>query len=348
MTVEGRQKTILAGHTTEVYDVVSDPGETKNIAATASLSREVRAALRDYPIPSLQAAASSTSLADEERKKLASLGYVGSDVKPVIRADAPRPADMAPLFPILDQAAALFVREQYREAIPLLEQILAKDPHNLDAALRLATAHSALGHDREATDAYERARVIAPQSPDVQTYFALHLARGSEWARAVPMLEKIAADSPDRVPVLEALAVIRERQQRFAEAIALRQRIYSLRTPTGGELVTLGALAMQTGDSAVAIDAFEKARAAQGDAFRNNLELGVLYLSMRRFAEARDALDRVSPRHPAYAVALFKRAQVSVLLGEPDAAARIDAARKHATPQTRELIAHERLFANVY
>src|SRR5205085_2757358 len=289
----------------------------------------------------------STSLADEERKKLASLGYVSSDVKPVIRADAPRPAEMTALFPILDQAAALFVREQYREAIPLLEQILAKDPHNLDAALRLATAHSALGHDREATEAYERARVIAPQSPDVETYFALHLSRGSEWQRAVPMLEKIAAASPDRVPVLEALAVVRERQQRFAEAVTLRQRIYTLRTPSAGELVTLGNLAMQSGNTAVAIDAFEKARAWQGNAFRNNLELGVLYLATRRFADARDALDRVSPQHPAYAVALFKRAQVSVLLGEPDAAARIENARKHATPKTRELIARERLFANV-
>jgi arylsulfatase A-like enzyme/Tfp pilus assembly protein PilF len=345
MAVQGTRKAILAG-TTEVYDVVADPGETRNLAATGDLSRELRATLREYPIPSLQEAAVATALGEEERKKLASLGYVASSAQPVVRADAPRPADMASLFPILDEAAALFVRAQYREAIPLLEQILVRDPHNLDAALRLATAHSALGHDREALNAYERARVIAPQSPDVETYLALHLARGSDWQRAVPMLEKIAAASPDRVPVLEALAVVRERQQRFDEAIALRQRIYALRTPAPGELMTLGALAMQAGNTAVAIESFERARAAQGNAFRNNLELGVLYLSARRFAEARDALDRVSRQHPAYALALFKRAQVSVLLGEPDAAARIEAARKHATPETRELIARERLFSH--
>jgi hypothetical protein len=43
-------------------------------------------------------------------------------------------------------------------------------------------------------------------------------------------------------------------------------------------------------------------------------------------------------------MALFKRAQVSVLLNEPDQAARIDAARRHADTTTRELIGRERLF----
>jgi len=43
-------------------------------------------------------------------------------------------------------------------------------------------------------------------------------------------------------------------------------------------------------------------------------------------------------------MALFKRAQVSVLLHETDAPSRIETARQHATPLTRELIARERLF----
>jgi hypothetical protein len=43
-------------------------------------------------------------------------------------------------------------------------------------------------------------------------------------------------------------------------------------------------------------------------------------------------------------MALFKRAQVSVLLREPDARARIEAARAHADPHTRELIDREKLF----
>lgn len=343
MAVEQKQKTILSGGKTELYDVVADPRETRDLG-WAGIPRASRAALRDYPLPSLSAPPPSSSLSEEERQKLASLGYVSAGVKPVVRKDAPRPADMVHLFDDLDRASALFVREQYAEAIPLLEKILAADPYNLDCALRLATAHSSLGHDAQAEAAFLRAQKIAPDSADVRTYFALHLARGSEWPRAVPMLERVVADDPDRLPAMQALAVIRERQGRLADAVSLRQQIYAKRAATPAELARLGEMAMELGNTAVALDAFEKARAAQGAAFRHDLELGVLYLAVRRFEEARDALDRVSKSHPGYPMALFKRAQVSVLLREPDAQTRIAAARAQANEVTRELIAREKLF----
>jgi choline-sulfatase len=343
MAVDGNRKAILAGKL-EVYDVVADPGETHDLAANANLSRQARAALHHYPIPSMDAQQSASNLSSEEQKKLAALGYVSSVAKPVIRADAPRPADMAPMFPILDEAARLFVHEQYAQAIPLLEQILAKDPHNLDAALRLATAHSSLGHDQEALAAYRRAEVIAPNSADVRTYIALHYARTSEWPKAVPMLERIVAETPDKVPALEALALLRERQGQIADAVALRQKVYTLRSPTPAELTHTGILQMELGQAAPAIESFEKARAIEGPTFKHDTELGVLYLALHRFDDARTALDRVAPSDPEYPMALFKRAQVSVLLHEPDAQSRIASARAHADATTRPLIARERLF----
>jgi len=175
-------------------------------------------------------------------------------------------------------------------------------------------------------------------------YLALHYARGSEWGRAVPLLERIVAESPERLPALEALAAIRERQGRLADALGLRRRIHALRPPSAAELIDLGRLAMSAGDTPAAIASFEQARTLQGAGFGHDLELGVLYLSARRLDDARQALDRVPPSHPEYSMALFKRAQVSVLLNEPDRVRRIDLARQHADHSTRELIARERLF----
>ena len=344
MAVEGSQKTIFAGRN-EVYNVVKDPREVLDLSAEVTLSRPVRTALKDYPVPSLSAATTPTSsLGDEDRKKLASLGYVSAGSVPVIRKDAPRPVEMTRLLDVIEKASGLFVSEQYARAIPLLERVLSEDPHNLDAALRLATAYSTLGQEAQALRLFERAKDIAPQSLDVRTYFALHLARGSRFTEAIPMLEKIVAESPERLAALEALARLREREGRPAEALVLWQRIHGLRRPAAVELVKVGELAMEMEDTKTAIDAFEAARAGQGPDFRHNLELGVLYLSSRRFEDAREALDRVSLKHPAYPMALFKRAQVSVLLREPDAAARIDLARRNADATTRELIARERLF----
>jgi tetratricopeptide (TPR) repeat protein len=309
MAIQGRHKAIRAG-TTEIYDVVGDAAETRDLAGTVELPRPLRTALQDYPTPSLAPARPSDALGEEERRQLASLGYVGAAATPVLREGAPRPAAMVALFADLDEASTRFVRGEYGRVVPLLQRILKADPGNLDTALRLATAHSMLGRAREAEAAFEQARRLAPHSPDVRAYLALHLARGPRWEQAVPLLEQVVAESPDRVPALEAL----------------------------------GELAMRQGRTALALGSFEEARRLQGNAFRHDLELGVLYLFARRYPEARDALDRVPPSHPGYPMALFKRAQASVLLREPDRAARIALARQRADATTRPLIERERLF----
>ncbi len=343
MTVDGHYKAIDAGRL-ETYDIRADPGETNNLGAGTNMSKEARAALDDYPVPSPEAAVTPASLDEDAKRRLASLGYVGASAAPIVRPDAPRPVDMAGLFDTIDRASGLFTAGEYARAIPLLERILGKDPHNLDATLRLATAYSSLGDSARAEATFRRAADIAPRSPDVRVYLALHYARGKDWQKAVPLLEQVVAQMPDRLPALEALARIRERQGRVGEAIALRQKIYGLREPAAGELVELGEMAMAEGNTPAAIDAFEKARARQGHTFHHDLELGVLYLSAGRLDEARIALDRVPASDPDYPMALFKRAQVSVLLHEPDQAARIRLARDKANATTRELIAKERLF----
>jgi choline-sulfatase len=164
MVVEGRQKAILAGRL-EVYDVVADPSETHDAGSGASVPLAARRALDDYPVPSPDAARPPDTLTEDARRRLASLGYVSAGAAPAVRKDAPRPADMVRLLDVMERASGLFVGEQYAEAIPLLERILGEDPNNLDAALRLATAHSVLGHQVKAVEAFRKAAGIAPGSP---------------------------------------------------------------------------------------------------------------------------------------------------------------------------------------
>jgi tetratricopeptide (TPR) repeat protein len=316
MLATGHYKFILAGRI-EGYDLAQDPGETRDLGSAVNLSASVRKALEDYPVPSPDVARAPDNLDEEAKRRLASLGYVGASATPVVRKNAPRPADMTALLAVLEKASAAFAAGRYADAIPLLEQVVTADPFNVDAALRLAAAHSSLGHEQKAGDAFLRAAAIAPKSQDVRTYLALHYARTRDWTRAVPLLEQVVTESPDRLTAVEALAALKARQ---------------------------GQQAMDEGRTEAAIAGFERSRALQPSLFKNDLELGVLYLAARRYDDARAALDRVPPSHPDYPMALFKRAQVSVLLNEPDAAARIDVARRKADETTRSLIASERLF----
>jgi choline-sulfatase len=343
MAVDGTQKAILAGRI-EVYDLRNDRGEQQDLRTGATLPAALRSALDDYPVPSLAAAATAPPIDAEARQKLASLGYVGTTTTPTVRRDAPRPVDMVHLFPVLDQASGLFVQGRYAQVIPLLRQILTADPNHLDATMRLATAYSALGQDALALETFRKASTLAPDSPDVTLYLALHHARGARWPQAVPLLEAILKTQPERLTALETLALLREREGRVVDSLGLLRRVFDLRPPTAVEVVRYGQMAMSQQQTDAAIWGFERARQLQGEAFRHDLELGVLYVAARRLEDARAALDRAPVSHPDRAMVLFKRAQVSVLLNEPDRAARIDAARRGADATTRALIENERLF----
>jgi choline-sulfatase len=343
MAVRGRWKAIRAG-VLEVYDVVADPAEADDLAGTVELPPEQRRALHGYPLPSPAAPAPDAALDDEERARLASLGYATGSTAPTLRPDAPAPRQMTHLFADLDTASGLFARGEYAAAIPVCERILAADPGNPAALLRLAVAHSTLGHDRQAEAAFDRLAEVAPDSPDLRHYRAMHLFRAGRLAEAAPLFEEVLAATPDRLPALEALAAIRARQGRPAEAADLLARAAALDGADPETFLRLGELRMGAGDTPAALAAFERARHLQGAAFRHHLELGVLYLAARRLPDAAAALDRVPPTHPGHAMALFKRAQVAVLLAEPDRAERIRAARAAADETTRPLIASEPLF----
>ncbi len=205
MAVSGHQKSILAGRV-EIYDVVADPAESRDLAADERTRPPVPNALSDYPVPSPGVARPPDNLDESARKALASLGYVSATAAPQVRKNAPRPADMTGLFALIERASGLFVAGDYARVIPVLERLIAADPYNLDAVLRLATAHSSLGHDAKALEYFRKAAEVAPASPDVRVYLALHYARGKQWPEAAPMLERVLADFPERLPALEALS----------------------------------------------------------------------------------------------------------------------------------------------
>jgi arylsulfatase A-like enzyme len=189
MAVSGKYKAILAGKL-ETYDLEADREEARDLGSGVALPSGARKALEDYPVPSADVARAPANLDEDAKRRLAALGYVSAGAAPAVRRDAPRPAAMVRLFPVMDEAAALFASAEYAKAIPVLQTILAADPHNLDAALRLATSYSSLGRQAEAEAAFRAAAAIQPDSQDVRTYLGLHYARTREWQRAVPLLEQ--------------------------------------------------------------------------------------------------------------------------------------------------------------
>jgi len=343
MAVTDEVKVIRSGGV-EIYDLRADPREAHDLAGERPLPSEVQRTLDEYLAKLEVAGAPKDGVSQEDRERLASLGYVFWEGRSRLREGASSAREMTGLFADLDRGSGLFVQQRYDEAIPVFAEVFEQDPGNLMVALRLAVACSVTGRDRRALEYFERARAIDPESVDVRHYLGMHYFREQRFDDAGALLASVVAETPDRLPALEALARVRQVQGRLAEAAALLERLVAVKSDPVDELLELGDLRMALGETGPAITAFERAREIAGDGFPRSLELGVLYLADRRLEEARDCLDRVPPSHPGYPMALFKRAQVAVLLGEPDREERIRLATRRADDTTRRLIDNEALF----
>jgi arylsulfatase A-like enzyme/Tfp pilus assembly protein PilF len=344
MAIRGGIKVIQAGET-EVYDLRSDPAESEDLNASVEIDPEIAEAIRSYAlVPAIEGAPSSDSLDQETVQQLAVLGYVGWESPAPLREGAPIPRNMTHLFDDLDEGAELFAMEDYEASIRVFESVLAEDRGNFMVTVRLAVAHSLLGNEGRADRLFSQAQEIHPGSIDLQHYLAMHYFRFDRWELAAPLFEKVLTVMPKKLPALEALARIREGLGRLDDAARLIERIVTLKESPAADWIRLGELEMAMTDTPAAIRAFEEARQLQGPAFDRYLELGVCYLAVHSYAAAAEALDLVPQNHPGYPMALFKRAQVSVLLGEPEWRERVRFAYDRADPTTRRLIENEPLF----
>jgi len=347
MAVKDGVKIIRSGDT-EIYDVLADPAETDNLEDKVEPGPDLWDAIGDYSARALaKRPQEQQTLSQEALDKLASLGYVGTAGNATVREDAPNPRDMTYLFHDMDIGAGLFIRRDYAAAIPVFNRILEADPNNFMAALRLAVAYSVTGDPVEAQAYFDRAKAIDPSSVDLRHYQAMHYMKNKQWELAGPLFESVLAESPDRLADLEGLAQVYTRQGQVKQALELLMKIVKIKEDPALEWARIGQLRMSLHDTRGAISAFETAHRLMEDRFTFNLELGMLYMADKRLKDAAASLDAVSRFHPAYPMALFKRAQVSVLLKEPDREQRVRQAWVQADDTTRPLFGNERLFQGI-
>ncbi len=335
----------------EVFDLRSDPGETNNLMGDVDLAPELQGAISAYASRALDAmdsqAETPETLSQKTVERLASLGYVGTSGRPILRDVAPNPKDMVHIYHDLDVGSGYFTSGNYDAAIEVFSRILDVDPYNFMAAMRLAVAYSVTDRKAQAQEFFERARSINPASVDLRHYHAMHYLRNHQPELAEPLFESVLLEMPDRLPALEGLLTIYARRGDDDRVMQTLEKIVKIKDAPGPELVKLGQMRMTQGDTKAAISAFEQASQILDQRFRQNLELGVLYLADRQFANAALSLDKVSRFDPGYPMALFKRAQVSVLLKETDSEARVRQAWKRADDTTRRLIVSEKLFRGI-
>jgi arylsulfatase A-like enzyme/tetratricopeptide (TPR) repeat protein len=297
---DGRWKLIEAPRP-ELYDLASDPGETRNLhderPQTVKSLGQVLAQLTGG-----DTGAMTTARLDRETlEKLASLGYVGAGAEPAsdgAKASRTDPKDMIAVFNRLRQANSAVRERRFDAALPILRDVLAKDRRNAFAQLVLGSAHMGMGDNRQAIAQYKKYLELVPTSAYAHHWLSICYVRLGDQANALREAEA-------------ALAIDR----RFTDARIMKGGILASRGDYRGALAELRAavesdpakptirldlakVLAEAGEEPEALSQYKAVLEAQPDFGPALTGLGALYAKQGDYGQAEAALRRALEIEP--------------------------------------------------
>jgi tetratricopeptide (TPR) repeat protein len=152
----------LKAPASSIYQLPSDPDEKTDLArqqpsALRLWEKRLRDLLRtagetlDAPVRA------ENALSEEQRRQLASLGYLSGGSGGAVQGRLPDPREMVGLARSLHAATALVQSNKCPEALPVFQDIVRRDPHNFPALNLAAFCLQEAGRLDTALDLFQRA-----------------------------------------------------------------------------------------------------------------------------------------------------------------------------------------------
>ncbi|HXI13360.1 MAG TPA: sulfatase-like hydrolase/transferase [Thermoanaerobaculia bacterium] len=239
----------------ELYDVVSDTRERKNIAAE---QRRVYAGMKRLVEPLVKQASAPTRIDPEEADKLAALGYIGSAVTSPDDV-LPDPKDQIAVLGDIKACFALFHAAKYEEALAASKSLLKRSPRILDLWHISARALTKLGREEEAMAVAKEGLRLAPGT----TYFQLMIANLALELRLLDEAVEYATMALEEDPGRGHEVLARVRLEKNDIDGAVREANLALKEQSDGvgPLLILSRAASRRGDPATALGYADKAQA---------------------------------------------------------------------------------------
>jgi tetratricopeptide (TPR) repeat protein len=309
----------------EMYDVVDDPRETKNIRAeNRRQSLALASQLSAIPLNLQQQSPANA----EERARLAALGYLSGAAS---HANGPlkNPRDNIQVLQQVQQTFVLNQQGKYRESVELCRQILNKNPDLVDVYTQMAGDYRRLGMLQQALDTYREAIRRSPQLVDSLAIeiAKLEFDRGDFKAAELNAQQAMKLDPQDahfvlagvaeahgdlrraeqearlalpRVPAMIMLARILTEERKFDEALAMIERATASQGehPVATIASTRGDILARMGRNAEAEAAFRDEIARFPRTTEAYTKLALLLASQHRFDEIAPTLEAMVKASP--------------------------------------------------
>jgi arylsulfatase A-like enzyme/tetratricopeptide (TPR) repeat protein len=318
----------------ELYDLIADPGETRNLSVPeADRMQVLQGVLRTFDLsppdrPGREAATVSEALR--------SLGYVSGSAAPkTTYTEADDLKNLAGINRDLHNADEALQAGDYEKAVALLSAVLTLRPDTVDAVVSLSQAHWASGDAASAIDVLEKALASGVTSPDVRRRLGLYLAESrtdvrraiavletlpeddieslnalgiaygaaEQWGDAIGAFERILAIDDGNALALQNIAAMHLSQDDLGSAESFARRAVERDPGLAKAYTTLGVILARSGRRSQAIDAWKEAVSIDRTEFDALYNLVVLLAESGRIGEARTFAQQfvnTAPR-PAYA-----------------------------------------------
>lgn len=240
----------------ELYDLKSDPGETRNLVDSGpERVRRLRAAL---PAESAFDAGTRGSASPEEVARLKSLGYLSGGGPRRGRFDArDDPKNLVRVDGEIHDAIDRYQRGDLAGAVAVSRRIVAERPTMAVGYENLAFLLRRTSRPSDALPVYREALERGIMTEDLRTQYGLALCEAGRAADAVKLLEGLAgSDDPD---TLNALGVGLADMGRPAEAVRIFDRALSIDPGNVEAYGNLGIVRLREKDPSGARDFFRRA-----------------------------------------------------------------------------------------
>jgi len=302
----------------ELYDLKSDPGESRNQAASAGkiaadLDRGLKSLVQKGA--GIQGGATRT-LTAAEQERLRSLGYIsfsGSGAK----SDHPDPKDMLDVLRLSQEAAARELRGEFAGAAEAYTKLLEMTPDSPEAYVNLALIQARLNRFDEAIATLRRGNERIPGSEALLARLGYTYLLVGRMPEALEVIERALDINPGNVDMLTAAASALDGLGRKEEALAYMEKAIAAEPENKFLRVSLARKLAAGGKITEAIEVYQAlARDYPNDQVVRQY-LGVAYGVIGKYAEAIESFRQaiaIAPTPTAYinlAVALERSGDVA-------------------------------------
>jgi arylsulfatase A-like enzyme/Flp pilus assembly protein TadD len=275
----------------ELYDQSADPQAQRNLvsssaAVTGTLAGQLEA-FRKKTGSSREAP--KTSMDPDLQEKLSALGYVASNnssTLPGVKETGADPKDRIEVVNLLHRAELFEEDSRFEDAVPLLEQAIAKESDIPIAYLKLGTALSILRNYERAVPVLRKAVELRPDLTVPRFQLGSALFETGDFAGAATEYQSALARFPEWAEARFSLATTYARMNRMTDAITEYERVIEARPNHYGAHLLLGRALAVTGNPEAAVPKLTKASALQPESPEPHSFLADAFVQLGRQADA--------------------------------------------------------------